>query len=327
MKEFLYNINQRTGRVPQIEKLGAIKPGMEQTPLVIDGVLYLVESMTPDAVCDCRYIRIRNAETGWVSEPFGKNYYFASAYEENRRVYVFASSTRDDRPLTMYTSDNEAEWHDPRGGHTIRMFSSSDFINWEEKDILHCDTKRFWNTSVCKGDDGYHMAIEVSAEPGYEIDEIGVPFTCFFAKSDDLEHWEMLPDDHSYTNKRYNACPVMRYANGYYYMICLEALPCLRYAPYIYRTKNFFDWEVGFHNPVMMWGDDDRKVKEGCTLTTEEMDLLENGLNINCSDLDLCEYQGETHIYYANGDQMTYSFLCEAVYHGSLESFLEAFFK
>ena len=50
-------------------------------------------------------------------------------------------------------------------------------------------------------------------------------------------------------------------------------------------------------------------------------------LNINCSDVDLCEYQGKTHIFYGNGDQMTYSFLCEAVYDGPLDEFLEAFFR
>jgi len=97
-------------------------------------------------------------------------------------------------------------------------------------------------------------------------------------------------------------------------------------APYIYCTKNFLDWKVGFHNPIMMYGDDDRRVKPGCTLSPEDLDLLENGLNINCSDLDLCEFEGKTRIYYANGDQMTYSFLCEAEYDGPLSDFLKAFF-
>ena len=49
-----------------------------------------------------------------------------------------------------------------------------------------------------------------------------------------------------------------------------------------------------------------------CVLTPAELDILENVQDINCSGLDLCEFEGQTRIYYANGDQMTYSFLCEA---------------
>ena len=59
----------------------------------------------------------------------------------------------------------------------------------------------------------------------------------------------------------------------------------------------------------------------------KELDVLENRLNINNSDVDLFEFEGKTHIFYASGDQMTYSFLCEAVYDGPPEEFLEAFFK
>lgn len=326
MGEFLYHVGQRTGRAPVIRKLGAIQKGMEQTPVVFRGTLFIVESREADALCDCQYIRVRNEKTGWISEPFGRQHYFASAFATGDRVYVFATSLRDAEPMTMYHSENEAEWHDPRGGHTIRMYSSADFVTWEESDILTCPEKRLWNTSVCYGNGKYVMAVEVSAEPGHETPAIGHAFTCFFAESADLKHWEWMPDDRSYTAKRYNACPALRFADGWFYMICLEEFPCARYAPYIYRTQNFTDWEVGLHNPVMMWGDDDRKVKEGCRLTPEELDLLENGLNINCSDLDLCELDGKVHIYYANGDQMTYSFLCEAVYDGSMTDFLKGFF-
>lgn len=209
----------------------------------------------------------------------------------------------------------------------MRMFTTKDLLSWEERDILHCQDRRLWNTSVCKGADGYCMAVEVSANPEAEDPAVGVPFTCFFARSADLLHWELMPDETAYTPHRYNACPALRYADGWYYMICLEALPCQRYAPYIYRTKNFYDWEVGFHNPVLMYGDDDRKIKPGCSFTAEERALLETGLNINCSDLDLCEYEGKTRIWYANGDQMTYSFLCEARYNGRLPEFLAAFFQ
>ena len=326
MKEFLYAIGQKTGRAPVIRKLGAIGPGMEQTPVLWNGELWLVESMAPDEICSRQYIRVRHEATGRVCAPFGADYYFASAYAEGDTLYVFASSRFDDRPLTMYQSENAAEWHDPRGGHQIRMFFTKDLTEWKSRDVLTVPERRLWNTSVCRGDSGYVMAIEMSACPGREDPAIGDPFTCFFARSDDLMQWELMPDACAYTPERYNACPALRWANGWYYMICLERLPCARYAPYIYRTKDFDAWEVGFHNPIMMFGDDDRKVKPGCTLSPGERELLETGLNINCSDLDLCEDRGKTRIFYANGDQMTYSFLCEAEYDGPLDEFLAAFF-
>ena len=327
MTEHYYAIGQKTGRAPVIRKLGAVKPGMEQTPVVWRGELYLAESMPPDEVCPRQYIRVRHEQTDRVCAPFGEEYYFASAYAEGDTLYVFATSRLDDRPLTMYQSEDSETWHDPRGGHTVRMFYTRDLEHWEQRDVLHCPERRLWNTSVCRDGTGYVMAVEVSASPGAEDPAVGTPFTCFFARSEDLLRWELLPDEYAYTPARYNACPALRWADGWYYMICLEALPCQRYAPYIYRTKNLLDWEVGFHNPVMMYGDDDRKVKPGCALTEPELDLLENGLNINCSDLDLCEFEGRTRIWYANGDQMTYSFLCEAEYDGPLNQFLAAFFR
>lgn len=325
MSEFLYKIGQKTGRAPIIKKLGAISFGMEQTPFVYKNELWFAESKTPDKACNRQYIRIRNMKSGWISEPFGQDYYFASAYSENDKIYVFATSRVDDKPLTMY--DEKAEWHDPRGGHTVRMFVTDDLTNWEIKDIITVPGRRLWNTSVCKGKDGYVMAIEVRENEGCKDPAVGVGFTSFFAKSSDLVNWEMMPDECSYTKDRYNACPAIRYESGWYYMICLEALPAGRYASYIYRSKNFIDWEVGFHNPIMMYNDEDRVAKEGIEFSEEEIKLLETGLNINSSDMDLCEFEGKTHIFYANGDQQTYSFVCEAIYDGKLCDFLERFFR
>ena len=110
-------------------------------------------------------------------------------------------------------------------------------------------------------------------------------------------------------------------------VICLEALPCVRYAPYIYRTRDFREWDVSDLNPVMMFGDDDRYAHKLSNFSPKEMELLETGLNINNSDVDLCEFEGKTYIYYANGDQMLYSFLEEAVYDGGLDEFLKGFFE
>ncbi len=331
MSEYLYALNQRVRHAPTIKKTGIISPGMEQTPIVLNDEIILVESHIENQLQgEARpCIRLRNFKTGWVSKTFGHGYYFASGYFEDGVVYAFGTSKLDDKPLTMYKSEDRSSWHDPRGGDEVCMFWSNDLEKWNKKTILKVPGWRLWNTSVCKGENGYVMAIEVR-QLGDKLDPvIGHPFTTFFAKSANLFNWEMMPYVCCYTRERYNACPTLRYSDGWYYMICLEALPAARYAPYIYRTKNFIDWEVGFHNPMMMFDDNDRVIHEETSyiFSEDEIDKLKNWLNINNSDVDLCEYNGKTHIFYATGDQMNYSFLGEAVYEGLLDQFLKAYFE
>ena len=331
MSEYIYGLRQRTGRKPVIKKLGAVRAGIEQTPVVFNGRPIMVESRLGGTDgADVQHIRVIDLETNEVYAILGNDHYFASAYAENGTLYIFCTDMHDSEAMTMFDTDKgEEAWHDNRGGHNVCMYKTRDFKSFEYKEIINCPQKRFWNTSVCKGEDGYVMAIEVSAEDGFPNEKIGVHFTEFFAKSADLENWEMLPDEYSYTPVRYNACPALRYFYEYYYMICLEELPALRYAPYVYRTKDFLHFEVGFHNPVMMYGDDDRVICPDCekNFDERERDLLYNGLNINCSDVDLFEYGGKTVIYYANGDQMSYAFLCKAEYDGKMQDLLEGFFK
>ena len=319
--ELSYKKGQRITRKPVIRKTGALFLGMEQTPIVFDGKMIFIESVSdfsqPTASGQF-FIRAREYLSGKTYPAFAHGYPFASAYTENGVVYVFCTALRDDKPLTMYQGDDPSRWYDPRGGSSVMMFRSSDLVHWQGEEILRVPGRRMWNTSVCKGAEGYVMAIEVSGE--------GAGFTSFFAQSSDLTNWRMMSDDCCYTRARYNACPALRCADGWTYMICLEALPVARYAPYIYRTRDFVDWEVGVHNPVMMFGDDDRAPHPLSRFTQDELDLLETGININCSDVDLCEFEGKTYIFYANGDQMTYSFLCEAIYDGPLNEFLKGFF-
>ncbi|MCL1951451.1 MAG: hypothetical protein FWF60_01345 [Oscillospiraceae bacterium] len=325
--EINYQKGQRVRRKPVIRKTGALFPGMEQTPIVWDGRMIFIESVSDfskSRVEEQFYIRARDYQSGRVYPAFGHGYPFASAYAENGVAYVFCTSLRDGRPLTMYQGEDASRWHDPRGGSSVMMFWSSDLEHWQGREILRVPGWRMWNTSVCKGEGGYVMAIEVGGEGMEAI--AGHGFTSFFAQSNDLEHWEMMGSDCCYTRERYNACPALRYADGWYYMICLEALPAVRYAPYIYRTRDFRDWEVSVHNPIMLFGDEDRAPHPLSRFTPEERGLLETGININNSDVDLCELGGKTYLYYANGDQMTYSFLCEAVYDGPLDELLKGFF-
>ena len=50
------------------------------------------------------------------------------------------------------------------------------------------------------------------------------------------------------------------------------------------------------------------------------------GEGINNTDADLFEYEGNTYIYYATGDQCTWATLRIAMYAGPMQEMLEAYF-
>ena len=52
-------------------------------------------------------------------------------------------------------------------------------------------------------------------------------------------------------------------------MVCVEAFPKARYAPYIYRTRDFVTWEIGLHNPILWISKEDRMIKAGVTFDEE----------------------------------------------------------
>ncbi len=325
MKEILYTQGQTVGPKPIIKKLGIIGDAGECTPFVHNGRLYIVETIDTthfQNILNFPYFRVRDVETNEVSKPFALGSYFSSAYYENGTLYVFGTSPSG-RPVDWTDGD-------PRGGSSIIMYWSTDFEHWNEKTIITIPEWRLWNTSVCKGKDGYKMAFEVMGKDDYPDRKrvVGCAFTEFFAVSDDLMNWTVLPDKYCCTPYRYSACPALRYneEDDYYYMICLEALPCARYAPYIYRSHDFETWEIGHHNPVMIYGDEDRVIYSDIKFPENKLFIIRNFININNSDVDLCEFNGKTYIFYLTGNQMGDGFLCEAVYDGKLNSFLRSFF-
>ena len=63
----------------------------------------------------------------------------------------------------------------------------------------------------------------------------------------------------------------MRWSRGYYYVISVTELPCARYSNYIYRTKDFETWEVGYYNPILSPSEEDRVIAPHAADITEEM--------------------------------------------------------
>lgn len=248
--------------------------------------------------------------------PFGRpGCYFYQAYCEDDRVLVYAAEE-----------------------NRVICFASDDLVHWEESvAVVFPDIFKCHNTAVCHGDNGYVMVIECGGADDDNYPDlhdprnpyIGERFTEFFATSQDLVNWELMPFDKAYTKERYNACPALKFFDGYYYMICLESLPCSRWAPYIYRTSDFETWEIGYYNPLFIPSREDLYPKEGVVLTAEEREICFKHLNTNNSDVDLCEYEGKTYIVYVSGNQgVTWGGqYCEAVYDGPLNEFLKANFS
>jgi predicted GH43/DUF377 family glycosyl hydrolase len=228
------------------------------------------------------YLELTDAETGEELARFAEGYSLASAHIENDTFYVFASRF------------DENNWND------VTMFKSSDLKNWEKKIVIEQDKEHIFNSSVCKGPNGYAMAYE-SNDPKYPA------FTIKFAVSDDLANWTKIPDAIFGTN-RYTACPCMRYVNGYYYVLYLEnRSPRHYYETYITRSRDLKKWEISSANPVLR--------------------PIEIDDSINASDPEIVEFDGKTYIYYSVGDQLTWMNIKRLIYPGSLESFCEMWYR
>ena len=300
---------------PQLKKTGAISGGGgECTPFVWHDRLMLLENLWEDPAPRAE---VRDYFTGEAFPPFGGDgTRFYSAYCESDVVFVFA------------TLDN-----------VVYRYTSADLVAWEKTAVLAFpDSFELFNTSVCQGPDGYMMAVECawqgqSKGKGNLVNNpyIGEYYTEFFASSPDLANWTLLSFDTAYTPARYCACPALRWCEGYYYMICLESLPLGRYAPYIYRTKDFDAWEIGLYNPILWPSEEDRRVKEGVALPQDVAKENETHVDVNNSDVDLCEYEGKTYVVYCAGHQAQAQgmngLVCEAVYDGPMREFLSAYFE
>ena len=310
-----YGPNMTMEDAPVIQKQGIVEEVGEMTPIVFQNKLCLVRTTHVGKV----FTGVLSVvDTQEILSTFGSDCEYYSAYCENDVIYAFGTRRKENCPDAIY------------------MYVSTDGMHWQEHFLFSRPGFSFFNTSVGKGPDGYRMALEVASdnkqlrwEPSYYENDpvIGHPFTEFFLKSEDLYHWQWLPDELCYGKDRYVACPVMRWSEGYYYLICLEELPFYRYAPYIYRTKDFSTWEVGYHNPVLMYSKEDRIPKPGRKFTDAQMERFRSYFNINDCDVDLCEFEGKTHIFYMTGDQLGQGCMCQAIYDGPINEFFKAFVK
>jgi len=146
-----------------------------------------------------------------------------------------------------------------------------------------------------------------------------------FAESKNLVAWKLLPEACVYTKERYSACPAIRFIGGWFYMLYLEARPGPNYETYIVRSKDLIRWEPSPFNPVLKAPQADKLIANP-KLTAAQRAKIAGAVDLNNSDMDLCEFRGKTTITYSWGNQQRTEFLAEAVYDGSFVSFLNGFF-
>ena len=225
-------------------------------------------------------LSLDDVETGQRLTTFGEGYGLACGLVHKGVFYAFAS-----------------HWA-REGWNDVTLLKSKDLRTWTQKKVISQEREHLFNSSVCRGDGRFVMAYE-SDDSKY------VPFTIKFATSPDLENWTKVSDT-VFGADRYAACPCIRYANGYYYVLYLEhRTPRWFFETYIARSKDLKNWDVSSANPVLSPGLDD---------------------GINASDPDIIEFKGRTFLYYSVGDQRTWSKLKRAVYPSPLSKFLASFF-
>ena len=234
------------------------------------------------AAADYR-LELADGETGEVLAAFGEGHSLGCAFVHEETFHAFASRFE-------------------KGGWTdIHHFWSKDLKTWEDAPAIQRQKDEgLFNSSVCQGPDGFVMA--------YESNDRAYPaFTAKFARSDDLKTWTPVPGALLGTD-RYAACPCIRFANGFYYVLYLEhRTPRWFFETYIARSADLKAWELSAENPVLS--------PQGL------------GEGINASDPDLGLAGSYARLFYAVGDQRTWMNIKSATYPRSPEGFLESWFS
>lgn len=288
---------------PKLVKLPfAFPTGMENTPVVFTNRVLLVDNHRPggfEAKGENAYLFITDLVTGQEVARFGKGHSFVSAFVDGAVLHVFATEFTDFGNVI----------------NTLRInhFSTTDLKEWKQEEAIAREgEEHFFNTSVCRDEQGYVMTYESNVPVQW----------CFrFARSKDLSHWEKIPglEFSDVAGKTVCANPAIRFFAPYYYVIygihCYQKepwacyayqLPETKYVTAVARSKDLITWEVSPTRGPML----DPSPGEG----------------INNTDADLFEYEGNTYIFYATGDQATWGTIRVAMYAGPMKEMLEAFF-
>lgn len=288
-------------RRPLIRKLGTVDLDLvETTPIVVSNRLWRFEWVREgywDNKRKTNYFRFRDPASGEVTDAFADGHEFGSAFVNDGVVYV--TGTR-------------------RPGE-VNVFSSRDLKNWEKWNAIPAGKYSIFNTSVCKAADEFVLMFEIDKP----LEEAGVAFTARFAKSKDLRTWTMTPPECNYAKDRYTAPHCLRWLDGWFYDFYLEAHD--GYEMRVVRSRDLVKWEASRLNPVLKASAEDRRIANAKMPDAQRVRVA-NAVNLNNSDIDFCEFNGQLRITYSWGNQQGMEHLAEAIYDGSEAEFLRGWF-
>jgi len=283
---------------PPLVKLPIAFPGprMENTPVVYEEKPLLVQNVRPlNTKAQGFYLFIQDMRTGDEVARFGETFSFVSAFVNGKEMNVFATENTDD------------DWT-----HDIYRFKSNDLKQWDKQWVIpRKPGEHLFNANVCKDDQGYVMAFESN---------MPVQWSFRFARSQDLATWKEVEGINfsDVTEKTACANPAIRYFAPYYYVVYggwrwkgpglwyEYQLPETKYVTFVARSKDLATW----------------------ALAPTKYPMLDPipGEGINNTDADLFEWEGNTYVFYATGDQQTWGTIRVAMYSGPLKRFFESYF-
>ncbi len=306
---------------PEIRKLGTVSGShiVETTPIVYKGELLRFEVCRPERFLEetdpcggpvdgrpC--LRFVNVRTNQPTPRFAFDHIFGFPIVVDEMMYV--------------VTGKGTEW----GTDTLTFYRSEDLVNWDEYTELHLPGFKMYNMNIAKMGDTYTLLIEISAPLNKPVEKL---FTFRFLQSKDMTNWTLLPNEYMFQKGHYSGGPALYTIEGdpHYYVGYLEAYPHNCYANSIARSKDLINWEHSLRNPVLMFDEKEDKKIGSPFITPEEREAIAKALDINNSDMEICEFNGRTIIYYSWGNQLGTDFLAEACYEGSMKDFLHGFFE
>lgn len=284
---------------------------VEANPIVFRGRLLLMEYIrwhSPDKRYRFNdtgdsYFRFRDMSDMKTFTPsFGAGLHMGNAFVAGDKVVVTAVE----------------KW----GGSRIVQLESTDLVHWTEPRVILSDPSwKAYNTTMCRAGSRYVLGFEL----GKPTELVGEPFTMFFAESRDLVNWSVVKGARMGAD-RYTGAPMLRHFDKWFYFFHLEGSYEKGFVTRVARSKDLFDWDFCPH-VVIGFDSGDRRIHPQAEFSAEELSGLSAAIDINASDLDLCEWQGRLVCFYSWGDQRghEYSALADAVC--TEREFCESFFK
>ena len=294
-----------------IQKLGSFDCDIvEANPVVWNNELLIFEYIRGTSTTKSYYLnkdhdsyfRFRKVADNSFTTPFGHGLHMGNA--------VVAADGR----MVVTAVEN---W----GKSRFYQLESRDLINWSvPRLILDDPLQAGYNTSVCRVENKYVMVYEL----GKPTEKVGVPFTMFFAESHDLVTFRVI-EDAVFGKEHYTGGPMLRYFAGFYYIFYLNGSYEDGFETFVARSKDLKNWVYSSRNPVLGYGKKDYHTLD--VFPASEKARMLAAENINASDLDMCEFNGNLELVYSWGNQRGKEFTARATVPDMSErEFCESFF-